>query len=78
MAWIETTPRAEGVQQALEAVTPRGQQVDEILAVHGPNLAGLEAHVALYTSAMAPSVDLPGLERELIAVVVSQTNRCRY
>lgn len=78
MAWIETTPESDQVRRALEQATPRGQQTDAILAVHGPNLAGLEAHLALYRSAMAPSADLSALDRELIAVVVSQANHCRY
>ena len=53
-------------------------RVDNIMAIHSLNPAGLAAHNALYTSAMAGTATLRKVERELIAYVVSLENRCHY
>ena len=78
MAWIQIEPENETVEILLAGVTPRGAKPDEILSVHGPKVEGLAAHLALYKSAMRPTKSLPALERELIAVVVSDLNACHY
>lgn len=78
MAWIETTPENETVGELLASVTPKGTEPDAILSIHGPKAEGLQAHLALYQSAMRPTSELPKLDRELIAVVVSQINGCHY
>lgn len=78
MAWIQIEPENETVGILLAGVTPRGADPDEILSVHGPKVQGLEAHLALYKSAMQPTKSLPALERELIAVLVSDLNACHY
>ena len=78
MAWIQIKPENETVAVLLAGVTPRGVEPDEILSVHGPKVEGLAAHLALYKSAMRPTKSLPALERELIAVVVSDLNACHY
>lgn len=93
MSWIRTIPveQARGRLAELYArmaePPPRGAapnapnapgRVDHILQVHSLDPAGLEAHWAVYRAAMRPSRELSLLERELIAVVVSARNGCRY
>ena len=53
-------------------------RVDNIIAVHSLNPRGLAAHQGLYASAMAGTATLRKVERELIALVVSQQNECHY
>ena len=53
-------------------------KIDNIMAIHSLNPAGLAAHNALYMSAMAGTKTLRKVERELIAYVVSLENRCHY
>ena len=61
-----------------EVVDRESGSVDNIMAVHSLNPAGLAAHDALYRSAMAGTATLRKVERELIALVVSAENRCHY
>ena len=53
-------------------------RVDNIMAIHSLNPAGLAAHNALYRSAMTGTATLRKVERELIAYVVSLENHCHY
>jgi len=53
-------------------------QVDNIMAIHSLNPAGLAAHNALYISAMTGTKTLRKVERELIAFAVSLENHCHY
>ena len=57
---------------------PRSGELDEILRVHALDPAGLAAHLALYRSAMRPTPGLGLRQREMIALVVSAWNGCRY
>ncbi len=61
-----------------EAAGAPGAAVDNILKIHSLDPAGLRAHLALYRSAMTGTPGLPKLEREMIALVVSSVNGCRY
>ena len=53
-------------------------RVDNIMAIHSLNPAGLAAHNALYLSAMSGTATLRKVEREMIAYVVSHENHCHY
>ncbi len=53
-------------------------RIDNIMAIHSLNPAGLAAHNALYISAMTGTATLRKVERELIAFVVSFENHCHY
>lgn len=82
MAWIDTSIHPEH-RDALtplfaEHEDPTTGEVDNILAVHALHPAGLNAHLALYTAVMHGTPTLRKVEREMIAVVVSATNGCRY
>lgn len=84
MAWIESVPDAqwknrEGLADQYDAVVDKTYgRVDQIMAIHSLNPAGLAAHNALYTSAMTGTATLRKVERELIALVVSLENHCHY
>ncbi len=83
-AWIGIVPDVEwsttdGLDEQYEAVLDSTYgRVDNIMAIHSLNPAGLAAHNALYLSAMTGTKTLRKVERELIAYVVSLENRCHY
>lgn len=82
MAWIET-PREDEWDGDLAdmyhaVVDPTHDRVDNIMQVHALNPTGMAAHSGLYRSAMAGTRTLRKVERELIALVVSQVNECHY
>ena len=52
--------------------------VDAILQAHSLSPGGLSAHAELYVEAAHRKSPLSRLERELIAVAVSQVNDCHY
>lgn len=82
MTWIHTIDEgeAEGELAALYAkwADPDSGGVDNILKVHSLHLGGLRGHLALYQAVMRGTDGLPKADRELIAVVVSALNGCRY
>jgi alkylhydroperoxidase family enzyme len=82
MAWIET-PREDEWQGELSEIygdivdRDRGR-VDNIFQIHALNPRAMTAHSALYSSAMAGTGTLRKVERELIALIVSDLNECHY
>ena len=82
MAWIETIGLLEAEGELLDlyqsVVDPATGALDNIMAIHGLHPAGLQAHWALYRAAMTGTPGLRKVERELIALVVSQRNGCHY
>lgn len=81
-AWIETVSEAAASGRLAELyerfAEPATGRVDHVLRVHSLDVEGLEAHVAVYLSAMRGSGSFPALEREMVAVVVSAANGCHY
>jgi alkylhydroperoxidase family enzyme len=82
LAWIET-PREDEWQGDLseiygEIVDRHHQRVDNIFQIHGLNPRAMAAHNALYESAMSGTGTLRKVERELIALIVSDLNECHY
>ena len=79
MSWIRVIDEGDA-DEALAALYARagGAPVDNILKIHSLDPAGLDAHLAVYTSAMRGTPTLPKVDRELIAVVVSGVNGCHY
>lgn len=51
---------------------------ENVLAVHSLHPAGMDAHWTVYRAAMTPTRSLRKREREMIALVVSALNGCRY
>lgn len=82
MAWIET-PREDEWDGDLadlygKLVDRDHDRVDNIFQIHALNPRAMAAHSALYTSAMAGTGTLRKVERELIALIVSDINECHY
>jgi alkylhydroperoxidase family enzyme len=82
MAWIETTREDEWEGRLADlypdVVDKTHGRVDNIMQIHSLNSTGMAAHNALYRSAMAGTAGLHKVERELIALLVSNINKCEY
>ena len=82
MAWIET-PREDEWEGDLaglyeELVDRDHARVDNIFQIHALNPRAMAAHNALYTSAMSGTGTLRKVDREMIALIVSELNDCHY
>lgn len=81
MAWIQTIDegKATGRLERLYArmVEPWGG-VDNIMKIHSLNPPSLAAHFEIYKTLMRGRSPLSRVQREMIAVVVSDANRCHY
>ena len=81
MAWIKMIHEheAEGELKArYERLREPWGGVDNILKIHSLNVPSLDAHVQLYRTLMYGRSGLSRVEREMIALVASATNRCHY
>ena len=82
MAWIRTIPEERATDRLSELyadhVDPQTGVVDNILKIHSISPACLEAHLAVYTTAMRGTKTFGRSDREMIAVVVSRLNGCQY
>ena len=82
MAWIETIDDANwdgDLKDLKPAVTdPQSGQVDNIMSIHSLDVGSLKAHLDLYMQAMRGTPTLPKVDREMIALAVSQVNECHY
>ena len=80
MTWIEVISEEEAtgpLGSIYDRLAPGGR-VDNILKIHSLHPASLEAHLALYKNIMFGPGPVTKTEREMVAVVVSQTNGCHY
>ena len=92
MAWIRTTPldgadealaRARAMQHALYPAMYGGPQPaslggESIVASHSLIPDALYHAFATFGALMAPDLPLQRRQHEMIATMVSVTNRCRY
>ena len=82
MSWIRTVAEADAggrlAEQYRKMADPDSGRVDHVLKVHSLHPDGLQAHWDLYVAAMKGTPTLRKVDREMIAVVVSQQNGCRY
>jgi len=82
MGWIDTIREDEWEGDLADlygdVVDRFHSRVDNIMQIHSLNPKALAAHAALYASAMAGTANLRKVERELIALVVSNINDCHY
>jgi alkylhydroperoxidase family enzyme len=82
MAWIVTQgldgAAGELEQQYRKMLDPQTGRLDNIMAVHSAHPAGLAAHFDLYRAVMRGSASLRKVDRELMAMVLSQQNGCHY
>lgn len=81
MTWIKTIPDDEAVgplKRQYEAALARAGRVYHIVRCMGLNPAALDASMALYRVLMFGPSSLSRVQREMLAVVVSRANECRY
>ena len=82
MSWIRTVQEGEAdgeLRRLYEAVAdPESGQLDHIMQIHSLHPAGLRAHFELYRAVMRGTAGLRLADREMIALVVSANNACRY
>jgi alkylhydroperoxidase family enzyme len=82
MAWIRTIDEddAEGELRELyeRYRDPHGGRMDHVGTIHSLHPRGLVGHFELYRAVMRGTETLPRVDRELIAVVVSEINDCGY
>jgi len=82
IAWIETIAEAAARGDLRRAYQRAGDsktgQVDHIMKIHSLHPASLIDHLHLYKTLMFGESPLTLAQREMIAVVVSAVNRCKY
>lgn len=81
MAWIATVPleKAEGLLGRIyNSAVERAGRVFGILRVQSLNPTVLRSSAEMYRSIMFGESPLSRVQREMIAVVVSQANDCHY
>jgi uncharacterized peroxidase-related enzyme len=81
MSWIDEVDeeKADGDIAALyEELRAKRGKVSNILKVHSLRPAALQHHLDLYMGLMFGPGGISRRQRELIAVAVSQANRCEY
>lgn len=81
MAWIKII-REDEAQGELKStydkmIEPWGG-VDNIMKIHSLNVPSLKAHHLIYTTLMRGKSELTRVQREMIAVVASVANHCKY
>jgi alkylhydroperoxidase family enzyme len=81
-AWIETVPETEATGELKRAyqrsADPKTGNVDHIMKIHSLHPKSLVDHLHLYKTLMHGESPLSKAQREMIAVVVSDINRCEY
>ena len=81
MAWIKmiSEEKATGrlAQLYNKMIEPWGG-VDNIMKIHSLNIPSLKAHNLIYGTLMRGRSDLSREQREIIAVVASVANHCKY
>lgn len=81
MAWIRTISDQEArgrLAAFFDSARKRAGRVYNIIRLMSLNPSTLEASMSLYRSAMFGQSPLSRAQREMLAVVVSARNRCRY
>ena len=82
MAWIDTIREDEWEDQLAElygVLVDRGHdRVDNIMQIHSLDPESMKGHLGVYNAAMSGTRTLRKVERELIALVVSDINDCHY
>jgi len=82
VAWIDTIREDEWEDQLSELygtlVSREHDRVDNIMQIHSLDPKAMEGHFGVYNAAMSGTKTLRKVERELIALVVSDINDCHY
>ncbi len=81
MAWIKLIDEDEAsglLGRIYEEVRKRAGRVYNIIKIQSNNPPALQSMLELYRAAMHGDSPLTRAQREMLAVVVSKTNGCRY
>ena len=81
MAWIKMIGETEAEGALAEMygkLTEPWGGVDNIMKIHSLNPTSLLNHFDLYKTLMRGKSELSRIQREMIAVVVSALNHCKY
>ena len=82
MPWIEAPHEDDWDDELAElksdVIDRQHQRVDWIMRIHVLDPGSMRAHDVLYRQAMRSTATLRKVERELIALVVSDINGCHY
>jgi len=81
MSWINEIDISESrgkLNKLYKKIVRERGKVANIMRIHSLNPDSMEAHMNLYLTLMFKKSGLSRPERELIAVVVSTTNKCAY
>ena len=81
MAWIKMISEEDATGRLADLYEKYGEPwggVDNILKIHSLNVKSMQTHYDLYAHLMRGRSELSRIQREMIAVVVSAINRCRY
>ena len=81
MAWIQMIHEDDAEGRLAELYTKLTEPwggVDNIMKIHSLNVKSLVGHFELYKTLMRGRSDLSRVQREMIAVVVSAINHCKY
>lgn len=82
MPWIDApheddwAPEMEQLRD--ELIDPVHDRVDWIMRIHALDAGSITAHKVLYQQAMKGTATLRKVEREMVALIVSQVNDCHY
>lgn len=71
-------PLPEATQKYFDMCTDKLGMIPNVLKAHAFDIDKLNAFTGLYNNMMQADSGLTKLEREMVAVVVSATNRCYY
>jgi len=81
MAWIpmiQEDKAEDDLKEWYDKLREPWGGVDNIMKIHSLNVNTLKSHYELYLSTMKGTKDLSYIQREMIAVVVSNVNQCHY
>jgi len=81
MAYIETIAPEDATGELADLYKRVGNPdgtVDNVMSIHALNPDTLRTHFEMYTAALHRPSPLSRAEREMVAVVVSRLNGCRY
>ena len=81
LPWIRTIPEDEAdglLRREYDAALKRAGKIFHVVSIQSLRPRVLRASIALYRALMIDEGALPRWVRELLAVVVSRTNKCHY
>ena len=81
MTWIKVIRENEAtgkLKKLYDKYTEPWGGVDNIVKIHSLNVKSMQTHFDLYAHLMRGRSDLTYAQREMIAVVASVANHCRY